>query len=228
VTPHDNGRNDAKESRERDPVQLTDPRDIRALAHPARLAVIDELYSGRQLTATECAEIAGLSPSAMSYHLRSLEKAGIVERAEPTGDGRERPWRAAGSYLQVDAKSGTGQVAAAAVLSNSVLGRTVEQFHAWLARASREPQEWLDASGASYGQVWLTPAEADQLADEMVALLEPYRGRRAGERPPGARRIRVVAMVFPTDEPSHTKVEEDTNQATQALPAPPNPPDGTP
>ena len=52
---------------------LTDPRAIKALAHPARLAVIDELFAGRQLTATECAEIAGLSPSAMSYHLRALE-----------------------------------------------------------------------------------------------------------------------------------------------------------
>ena len=69
----------------RDPVELTDPKAIRALAHPARLAVIEELYAGRELTATECAEIAGLSPSAMSYHLRSLEKAGIVERADATG-----------------------------------------------------------------------------------------------------------------------------------------------
>ena len=89
---------------------LSDPGAIRALAHPARLAVIEELYAGRELTATECAEIAGLSPSAMSYHLRSLEKAGIVERAELDGDGRERPWRAAGAYLQVDSTSdGTGE-----------------------------------------------------------------------------------------------------------------------
>src|ERR1700710_2078089 len=86
----------------RDPVKLTDPKAIRALAHPARLAVIEELYSGRELTATECGEIAGLGPSAMSYHLRSLEKVGIVERADSGGDGRERPWRAAGGYLQVE------------------------------------------------------------------------------------------------------------------------------
>ncbi len=77
-------------------MKLSDPKAIRALAHPARLTVIEELYSGRELTATECADLAGLSPSAMSYHLRSLAKAGIVERADATGDGRERPWRAAG------------------------------------------------------------------------------------------------------------------------------------
>jgi DNA-binding transcriptional ArsR family regulator len=187
---------------ERGPVQLTDPRDIRALAHPARLAVIDEIYSGRELTATECAEIAGLSPSAMSYHLRSLEKAGIVERAPATGDGRERPWRAAGSYLQVESQgAGTGELAAAAALSTSVLGRTVEQFNAWVARRGREPAEWMDAAGASYGQIWLLPDEAKQIEKEMVEYINQFRGRRSGERPAGARRVRVAFMIFPSDEP---------------------------
>jgi DNA-binding transcriptional ArsR family regulator len=187
---------------ERPPVKLTDPRAIRALAHPARLAVIDELYAGRELTATECAEIAGLSPSAMSYHLRSLERVGIVERAESTGDGRERPWRAAGSYLQVDSTTGgAGELAAAATLSSTVLGRTVEQFEAYLARRASEPPEWLDAIEASYGQMWLTPDEAKEIGERFVQLVEKYRGRRGGSRPPGARRLRLAVMLFPSDEP---------------------------
>jgi DNA-binding transcriptional ArsR family regulator len=189
-----------KKPHDRPPVKITDPRAIRALAHPARLAVIDELYAGRELTATECAEIAGLSPSAMSYHLRSLERAGIVERADSTGDGRERPWRAAGSYLQVDSTGGsTGQLAAAATLSSSVLGRTVEQFESYLARRANEPPEWLDAAEASYGQVWLLPEEAKQIGEGFVQLIEKYRGRRGGNRPAGARRLRLAVMLFPTE-----------------------------
>jgi DNA-binding transcriptional ArsR family regulator len=187
---------------DRKPVQLTDPRDIRALAHPARLAVIDELYSGRELTATECAAIAGLSPSAMSYHLRSLEKAGIVERVESRGDGRERPWRAAGSYLQVESRgTGAGELAASAALSASVIGRTMEQFEAWQARRNREPEEWVDAAGASYGQLWVLPEEAKEIEEHMLEITEKYRGRRGGTRPPGARRVRFAVMVFPSDEP---------------------------
>ena len=65
-----------------DRVVLTDPRDIRALAHPARLAVLTELEPGVELTATELATRAGITPSAMSYHLRALERAGIVRRAD--------------------------------------------------------------------------------------------------------------------------------------------------
>jgi DNA-binding transcriptional ArsR family regulator len=191
---------------ERPPVKLTDPRAIRALAHPARLAVIDELYSGRELTATECAEIAGLSPSAMSYHLRSLEKVGIVERAESTGDGRERPWRAAGSYLQVDSTSGgAGELAASAALGSTVLRRTVELFDNYLARRSSEPPEWLDAVEASYGQVWLTAEEAKQIGEQWVELVAGYRGRKdSANRPPTARRMRMAVMLFPSNPPEPT------------------------
>lgn len=184
-------------------MRLTDPRTIRALAHPARLAVIDELYAGRELTATECAEIAGLSPSAMSYHLRSLERAGIVERAESTGDGRERPWRAAGRYLQVDSTGGgAGEFAAAAALSSTVLGRTVEQFEAYLARRDDETPEWLDATEAGYGQLWLLPEEAKEIGEQFVEFVEKYRGRRGADRPAGARRVRIAVLLFPTDDPA--------------------------
>jgi DNA-binding transcriptional ArsR family regulator len=190
-----------KPPEERPPVRLTDPRAIRALAHPARLAVIDELYSGRELTATECAAIAGLSPSAMSYHLRSLEKAGIVQRAESTGDGRERPWRAAGSYLQVDSTGGgAGELAASAALGSTVLGRTVELFEQYLARRGSESPEWLDAVEASYGQLWLTPQEAKDIGEGFVRMVEKYRDRKAsGKRPPDARRMRLAVMLFPSE-----------------------------
>jgi DNA-binding transcriptional ArsR family regulator len=194
-------RRKSKAPAQRPPVKLTDPRAIRALAHPARLAVIDELYAGRELTATECAQIAGLSPSAMSYHLRSLEKVGIVERAEATADGRERPWRAAGPYLQVDSTAGgTGELAAAAALNQTVLGRTVEQFEAYMGRRNDEPADWLDAVEASYGQLWLTAEEAKEFGQRFLELGERYRPRRAGERPDGARRMRAAFMLFPVDE----------------------------
>src|ERR1700712_2780267 len=88
-------------ARPADRVVLRDPRAIKALAHPARLAVIDEFFSGRKLTATECAEISGLSASAMRYHLRALEKWGTIRRSDSTEDGRERPWEAAGHGLRI-------------------------------------------------------------------------------------------------------------------------------
>jgi DNA-binding transcriptional ArsR family regulator len=179
----------------RDPVKITDPKAIRALAHPARLAVIEELYAGAELTATECAQIAGLTPSAMSYHLRSLEKVGIVERVEHTGDARERPWRAAGAYLQVESESG---IAEAAALGTIVLSRLGEQFAAWLARRD-ETKEWKDASIVGSGQVWLRADELEEIGHTVEKLLDDYRDRAEGERPEDARRVRFSIFAFPSE-----------------------------
>src|SRR5580698_7957972 len=77
------------------PVRLTDPKMMRALAHPARIAIWSHIALRGSVTATECAQVAGLSPSACSYHLRSLAKYGFIEEDRAAaGDGRERPWRA--------------------------------------------------------------------------------------------------------------------------------------
>src|SRR5262249_56777146 len=73
---------------------VSDPHVMRAMAHPARLAIMEFLGDGAVATATECAEVCGLSPSATSYHLRALAKVGLVEEAPSRGDGRERVWRA--------------------------------------------------------------------------------------------------------------------------------------
>src|SRR4051812_30868928 len=67
---------------------------MRALAHPARVASLERLMRGGPATATELGRVAGLTPSAMSYHLRSLEKAGLISPAPGRGDGRERVWQA--------------------------------------------------------------------------------------------------------------------------------------
>jgi len=185
-------------------VVLTDPRAIKALAHPARLAVMDELFAGRRLTATECAEIAGLSPSAMSYHLRALEKVGIVTRAEAGEDGRERPWRAAGTSVTITAAAAGSRLAhaASAALAVSVLERLGERFAAWLQRSAEESEPWQEASGISSATLWLTLDEAQQVERELEQIVARYRGRGTSKRPKGARRISLDFVAFPMDPPT--------------------------
>ncbi|HEX3492804.1 MAG TPA: winged helix-turn-helix domain-containing protein, partial [Streptosporangiaceae bacterium] len=74
---------------------------MRALAHPARLGLLEHLAETGPATATECAEVVGQSPSAVSYHLRVLARAGLVETAPGRGDGRERLWRRTDDRYQI-------------------------------------------------------------------------------------------------------------------------------
>jgi predicted ArsR family transcriptional regulator len=80
--------------------ELAGLEQMRAVNHPARWRVLEELWKGRVLTATAAAELVGLTPSAMSYHLQHLARLGLIERDDST-DGRERPWRAIGDGVSM-------------------------------------------------------------------------------------------------------------------------------
>jgi DNA-binding transcriptional ArsR family regulator len=179
-------------------IVVSDPRAIRALAHPARVAVLEKLFGGAVLTATECARVAGLTPSAMSYHLRALERFGLVGRADATGDGRERPWRALGTGMRISAES--------TLAEQLLFGRMTDQLLAETeaARAHRHahgPDNDRPSAFLMSG-LRLTPAEARALTDAVTDLLEPYSARTAG--PEGALEYHgywVVAPALPPGAP---------------------------
>jgi len=179
----------------RDRVVLTDPRAIRALAHPARLAIIDALGYGEELTATELAAVTGLSPSATSYHLKALAKWGIVEAGEARADGRDRPWKATGRSVQVSSEvpGSTAEVA--------LLGTFLDQIRAvateFLERQADEPPEWQDAAALASHEYWLTADELAKINQAMHDVLAPYELRRRDDRPAGSRRVRIARLAVP-------------------------------
>jgi DNA-binding transcriptional ArsR family regulator len=180
-----------------DPVVLRDPRAIKALAHPARLAVIDELFAGRKLTATECGEIAGLSASAMSYHLRALEKWGIVRRSEATGDGRERPWEAAGDRLMVDSAEPRASAAGEAILVARQLDQQRADILGWISAQDEKSAAWYDSTVIGSGVYWLSREEAKRIGARLSAVLAEIPRHTVAEAPAGAHRVRVSLSVVP-------------------------------
>jgi DNA-binding transcriptional ArsR family regulator len=179
------------------PYRFENPRSIRALAHPARMAIIDALAAGDELTATQCAELTGLSPSATAYHLKFLERYGFAETAPPRPDRRERPWRAAGRRTQTDLDNSTpaGAAAAAAVVA-AYLDTTRALAVEFAERGPAEPPQWREGALGN-ADLWLTAEEMQQVAGALEAVLGPYRGRTQPERPAGSRRVRVMNVVVP-------------------------------
>jgi len=171
-------------------VVLTDASAVRALAHPARLAVIDALYAGEVLTATQCAALAGITPSAMSYHLRALEKHGIVVRADASADGRERPWMRAGDRLSTSlreqGKPGRGAAAASGLLVEQSMALDSGRLRRAMA-SDGDDDTWARTTTYSRDLLVLTPDEARALRDSIEAVVEPYLAeKRRTKRPKGA------------------------------------------
>ena len=188
------------EDRTRHRATIRDPQVMRAMAHPARLAIMEFLSDGAGATATECAEVCGLSPSATSYHLRALAKVGLVEEAPSRGDGRERVWRAAHVSLRIDAESDSPEtLSAARDLMDVMLARDEVQIGRWFDNAESEPKEWYDAAGMTRQQVYLTATELTELFRTVEKLLEPYGRIERSDPPEGARKVGVLFRAIPAD-----------------------------
>jgi DNA-binding transcriptional ArsR family regulator len=205
AAPGENGAMTEGSSRGRG-VPISDPRVMRALAHPARIEIVDYLSnSGAVVTATECAGMVGLSPSAASYHLRELAKFGLVEQAPSRGDGRERVWRSVGNGLSIRADAAHPEARAAEkALIDLYLNRQFEQIRKWAARMTDESEAWHDASTIMSQQALIAPEELIALNEQVRALLEPYRVRgreAAGNVPENAETVSISYIAFPEGAP---------------------------
>jgi len=185
-------------------VKLTDPKALRALAHPMRLTLLRLLRTEAPITATRAAELLGESSASCSFHLRQLAKYGLAEEAGG-GQGRERPWRATASLTDVPELADDPELAAAAQLFRSiVLERNFEGAMRWLDARADEPEEWQRAAQFNDLMLYLTATELEELSQGMVALHERYADRMTNPelRPPGSRLVNYVQLTFPIlDDP---------------------------
>ncbi|WP_372736767.1 ArsR/SmtB family transcription factor [Nocardioides sp.] len=182
--------------------RLSDPRELSALAHPLRIAIIEQLSLDGPLTATELGERLDESPANCSWHLRKLAAHGLVEEA-PSQGGRRRPWQVPSigfSWLEGDDSPETRRAGHA--LSELVMSRSLDRLREAYARAADEPEEWRSASDGTQAMLWLT---AEELRDLNLAVRELLTAKSflarmsdPGARPSGARLCEIVSWGAPT------------------------------
>jgi DNA-binding transcriptional ArsR family regulator len=177
--------------------ELTDPRAMRALAHPVRLEILQFVGERGSATATECSREVGESPQACSYHLRALAKYGFVQRAE-SADGRETRWEMVSRALTFEstASASAARRTAMQFLQSSVLDRDERIITDYLRREGDFDLAWQRAATFSSGSVLVTPEELVQVREAVQKLLKKYE-RRGETGPPGARRVHVALRAVP-------------------------------
>ncbi|MFF1692131.1 winged helix-turn-helix domain-containing protein [Streptomyces sp. NPDC058257] len=179
-------------------IRLTDPRALRAYAHPTRMALVGLLRRSGPFTATRAAELTGESVASCSYHLRMLAKYGLVEVA-PGGQGREKPWRATARYTDWPGYSEDPSVAEASHALNTAVA---ERYFERVIRAKEQrhllPRAWQEAEQFGDTFLYLTPEELTGLGERMNDLLRTYEDRNADPslRPEEARRVSVLRIAF--------------------------------
>lgn len=179
--------------------EIVDPKVMRALAHPVRLALLERLQRHGPATASQLSSHAGTTPSVASWHLRHLAALGLVRDAEPGPDRRERRWEAVARGFRVSSPdSGAESRTAFLVLTRQMFARASELPARWAAKTAPalKPQ-WQDASGLSNTRLVVTPEEAEEIEQAIEAVLAPFVLRQADDAPDGARGVVFLRYVLP-------------------------------
>jgi hypothetical protein len=179
--------------------ELTDPKAMRALAHPVRMSLLELFGYHQTLTATQASELLDESPANCAFHLRTLAKYGFIEEAG-RGPGRERPWTLANRSMRINSSQENPQANLAAdELSRVLINRWTERARQVYGAPNRVPG-WDQASGWSLMHVFMTPDEAEAMREEINELIHRrYEAREAdlSLRPPGARPVEWSVFAAP-------------------------------
>lgn len=184
-----------------DPAQdvVLDARSLRGVAHPLRLRLLGSLRNDGPQTATQLAARLGESSGATSYHLRTLAAHGFVTDASELGQGRERFWRAShrSSWFATPDRDAPERELAEIYLQ-TVARTYAGNIERWSDEMADWPQDWVEAANLSNLDLRLTPAEAGQLADELMAVLARWRDERTPADDESAQvQVSVQFQVFP-------------------------------
>ena len=183
------------------PQSVSDPRVLRAIAHPVRTRILDELEASGPVRAADIARDLGIPANQASFHLRQLARYGLVEEApEEARDKRDRVWRAVAysglsvNLTELGAAPG-GQAAVRVFRANKL---------AWMhhlvdrAFATGMPKG-SGVFSTSDQALRLTDDEALQLRREIDQLVEGWAVRTRG-RDPERRTYVLVQLVQPYPE----------------------------
>jgi DNA-binding transcriptional ArsR family regulator len=182
---------------------------LRALAHPMRQDILDRLAAGSATSAMLARSLAS-NTGVLSYHLRELGKAGLIERDAARSRGREVYWRLVDDDVRFadPAVSAEPDLAHAAI--DLILARTVKSVHAY-ARRTDLPVEWHDASLFSRSTLRLTAGQLSRMSAEYLEFLRRW-ARRTRRRSEAARPVRVMLFAFPDEPENRTGEPEAENQ----------------
>jgi Helix-turn-helix domain len=184
--------------------ELSDPRTMRALTHPVRLALLQALELEGPLTATQAGELIGEPPNTCSFHFRQLARYGFVEEAGPA-PGRSRPWRLTTFRMHyTDLHEDPETAVAARGLDRMLRDQYFERLAAFYESRSGYPLAWQEVTGGSQALLHVTPEELKTIDEQVMALLTPYLDRAVdpAKRPPDSLPIEVLLFAYPVRPPA--------------------------
>lgn len=184
------------------PSRSVTAREVRALAHPLRLRMLECLLDGGPATASMLARELGESSGATSYHLRALAAAGLIVEDLERRRGRERWWKHARKFRLISSAPAEDPeyTAAVAQLESVMLASDEEGLRRYLHNRREFTPEWQETAFIGGWNVYATRAEVDELSKVLMEWLRDHR-RPPDKRPANATQIHLTYRALPQRPP---------------------------
>lgn len=152
---------------------------LKALANPLRRQVWNEVGQLRYARAADLAKRLDLPANTLSFHLRVLAEAGLIEEApEKARDRRDRVWKPTRGALSLGSPE---EPVADELLGRAVLAGEVADHHALLARVTGWASRFITGEDpvergafATY-TLRLSRERYHQLVEQLDATISDYR-----------------------------------------------------
>jgi DNA-binding transcriptional ArsR family regulator len=164
-----------------EPPTVHDPRVLRAIAHPVRNRILNELSASGPMRAADVARELDIPANQASFHLRQLAKYGLVEEApDEARDRRDRVWRVASERgfrvnLRELGESPGGRAAVSVFVRTAIAKGYRIIDHAYATGGPADSYR-----SVSDESLKLTKAEAAELAGELDELIQRWGARTRG------------------------------------------------
>jgi DNA-binding transcriptional ArsR family regulator len=204
--------------------QLQTIEQMRTVADPLRIRIFEALAL-HAMTATQVGEELDIPAPKAHYHVRELERIGLVKLVETRERSGilEKYYRAVARNLQAPPQllqsSDPGEIAG--VITEMFSGMS-QSFLTALRRIAQEKAESFDSYLLSLGgdSVWMTPAEFQETIKAAGDLFAPFRQRRgiAEEREAQVMIIGYDTQFATRDEREEERQQEPAGASAQEAP----------
>ncbi|HEV2474860.1 MAG TPA: helix-turn-helix domain-containing protein, partial [Chthonomonadales bacterium] len=172
---------------------------LRAIADVLRLRILDALIP-QPMTVTQLGDVLGMAPAKVHYHVRELERVGLLRLVETREKGGilEKYYQPIARYIGVEQSLLSAPANEAQALVSALLGQVhnnfLRAFRQGLEKRSEKPDLML---GLGISRLFITRDELKDLDKRIQELFKPYETERHIE---GEQEIFTMMLTYPENE----------------------------
>lgn len=185
---------------------LTDLEQVRVLADPLRVRIIEQFCSSERTT-KQVAEALDEKPTKLYHHVDALEKVGLIRqtRTRRNRGTLERYYRAVARTFTADASlfgGGEPQAATADTLRSmvsTILDTTARELTDLADRGGLSGEEGIDEGTLSFLQIEADERTIARIRRRLHRLLSDLQKLDDGEQAPPRHKRRLLIAFYPLD-----------------------------